>query len=137
MDRGTTETVVLHVDDDATSRKFVQQVLGLRGGVRLVEAATGSEGVAAAREHEPELILLDFHLPDLNGDEVLRELRRDQRTSSIRVVFLSAAARPDQLAGLLADGDGYLRKPVDVQALLACVDDAVTRTRAVEDQRVS
>jgi CheY-like chemotaxis protein len=130
MDAVHCETVVLHVDDDATSRTFVQQVMKRHGGVRLVQAATGRAGVAAAREHEPELILLDFHLPDLNGDEVLRELRQDPKTSSIRIVFLTAAARPDELQKLLADGDGYLRKPVEVEALLAHVDEVVVSVAA-------
>jgi CheY-like chemotaxis protein len=130
MDAGACQTVVLHVDDDATSRAFVRQVLALRDGVTLVEAASGNEGLVAAREHEPTLILLDFHLPDLNGDEVLRQLRSDPSTSSIAVVFISAAARPADLADVLADGDSYLRKPFEVQALLAYVDACLARAAA-------
>jgi CheY-like chemotaxis protein len=130
MDAGACQTVVLHVDDDATSRAFVRQVLALRDGVTLVEAASGNEGLVAAREHEPALILLDFHLPDVNGDEVLRQLRSDPSTSSTAVVFISAAARPADLADVLADGDGYLRKPFGVEALLAYVDASLAVSHA-------
>ena len=74
------------------------------------------------RQHHPDLILLDLHLPDLHGREVLEQLERDAATATIPVVVLSADATPAQLERLLAAGAaGDLTKPIDVESLLNIV----------------
>jgi CheY-like chemotaxis protein len=80
--------------------------------------------VELAREHRPDLVLLDVHLPDIDGDEVLRRLRADEVTAGVPVVIVSADATPGQVGALLASGAArYLTKPVRVAALLRVLDE--------------
>jgi len=76
-----------------------------------------------AREYRPDLILLDLHLPDLPGDELLYRLRAVPELSDTKVVVVSADATPGRIRRMLDLGvEGYLTKPVDVEALLRLVD---------------
>jgi two-component system cell cycle response regulator DivK len=108
--------LVLVVDDDDRNRKLAQDVL--RGaGLRTIEAASGSAGIALAAEWLPDVILLDLRLPDMDGGVVARVLREEARTAHVPVVALSALRYPDVGARLLAEGfSGYLEKPIDVHA---------------------
>lgn len=84
-------------------------------GLRTLEAATGREAIAIAIAEQPDVILLDLRLPDLDGVDVARELRGDPRTAEIPVVALSALqARGDEEWLLAAGFAGYLEKPIDV-----------------------
>jgi CheY-like chemotaxis protein len=88
----------------------------------------GRLGLELAREHQPALILLDLHLPDITGDEVLRRLRRDPATADIPVVVVSADGTHGQQSRLLNIGaTAYLTKPYDVTQLLGLIDEAVAR----------
>ena len=90
---------------------------------RTIPALQGQLGVELAREHVPDVILLDLHLPDLPGDEVLRRLRADPRTASIPVVVVSADATPASIERLRQAGaDAYLTKPLDVDEFLRAVE---------------
>jgi CheY-like chemotaxis protein len=83
----------------------------------------GSLGLDLAVEHRPDLVLLDLHLPDLGGDEVLARLRADERTKDIPVVILSADATDRTPGPLLEAGaQAYLTKPIGVRQLLEVVD---------------
>ena len=83
-------------------------------------------GLDLTREHHPDLVLLDLHLPDMPGQEVLRRLRADPKTASIPVVVLSADARPSLITQLLDQGArAFLTKPLDVKELLALLDTIV------------
>jgi CheY-like chemotaxis protein len=76
-----------------------------------------------AREHRPQVILLDLHLPDMSGADLLQELRRDDALGQTPVIILSADATPGQIKRLLAAGaQAYLTKPLDVQQLLSVLD---------------
>jgi PAS domain S-box-containing protein len=122
---------VLYIEDNPSNMRVVEQALRHRPGVRLSMAATARLGMELARGHPPDLILLDQHLPDLTGAEVLQALRSDPRTSEIPVVMLSADATRRQIDTLLGAGArAYLTKPVDLRALLALVDEHLTGTRA-------
>ncbi|MPY94530.1 MAG: response regulator [Acidimicrobiia bacterium] len=84
----------------------------------------GRLGLGLAREHRPAVVLLDLHLPDVSGQEVLQRLREDPTTATIPVVILSADATPGQVQRLLASGAAaYLTKPFDVRQLLRVLDD--------------
>ena len=88
----------------------------------------GRLGFDLARQHRPDLILLDQHLPDLNGDAVLGLLRADPRTREIPVIILSADASARQIERLRAAGArDYLTKPLDVRRFLAVIDEALRR----------
>jgi signal transduction histidine kinase len=122
---------ILYVEDNPSNVQLVSRILALRPEINLVVAMQGSLGIDLAREHDPILILLDLHLPDLSGEEVLRRLKRDPRTADTPVVVISAAASPGQRDRLRARGAAdYLSKPFDVKALLALVDETAIEHEA-------
>ena len=114
---------VLYVEDNLSNVKLVERILARRPEVTLIVAMQGRIALELAREHQPSLVLLDLHLPDVSGEEVLRRLRADLRTSATPVVVLSADATPGQLQRLRANGaTDYLTKPFDIPRLLAVID---------------
>ena len=118
--------VVLHIEDNLSNLTLIERVLSQRAGVEVVAAMYGRLGLELAREHHPVLVLLDLHLPDLSGEEVLQRLRDDPATASIPVVIVSADATPGHVRRLLSAGaSAYLTKPIDVRELLRLVDEAV------------
>jgi signal transduction histidine kinase len=114
---------LLYIEDTPTNIRFVEAVLRRRPNVQLIPAMMGRLGLELAREHEPDLILLDLHLPDLSGEDVLARLRQDMHTRQIPVVVLTADATD---AGRTPDvdklADGFVTKPIGVEALLELVD---------------
>ena len=114
---------LLYIEDNAANMQLIEYLLGFRPGVRMLPAMQARLGLDLARQHRPDLIFLDLHLPDMRGDEVLRRLRADSQTREIPVVIISADATPGQIARLKAEGaDEYLTKPLDVHQLLATMD---------------
>ena len=114
---------VLYVEDNLSNVKLVERVAARLPGVELLVAMQGSLAVELAREHRPGLVLLDLHLPDMPGEEVLRRLRSDRRTSATPVVVLSADATPGQIERLKANGaSDYLTKPFEIPRLMAVID---------------
>ena len=110
---------VLYIEDNLSNIKLVQRVIDRLPGVRLLPAMQGRLGLDLARRHHPELILLDLHLPDLHGREVLEQLKSDPATATIPVVIVSADATTAQVSRLKAEGAAeYLTKPIDVETLL-------------------
>jgi signal transduction histidine kinase/ActR/RegA family two-component response regulator/HAMP domain-containing protein len=116
--------LVLYVEDNIPNLKLIQRLLAHRPEVRLLPAMQGRLGLDLARQHRPDLILLDLHLPDIQGDEILNRLQDDPETRHIPVVVISADATPGQVERLLAAGArDYLTKPLNVQKLLSVLDD--------------
>jgi PAS domain S-box-containing protein len=114
---------LLYVEDNLANLDLVETFLLSRPGWRLVPALQGRIGVELAREHRPDLVLLDLHLPDISGEEVLRRLRADARTATIPVVIISADATRDSLERLRGAGaDAYLTKPLDLDEFLATLE---------------
>ncbi|HST59443.1 MAG TPA: PAS domain S-box protein [Longimicrobium sp.] len=114
---------LLYVEDNLANLSLVETFLQLRPGWKLVPALQGRFGVELAREHRPDLVLLDLHLPDISGEEVLRRLRADARTADIPVVVISADATRDSLDRLrIAGADAYLTKPLDLDDFLATLE---------------
>jgi PAS domain S-box-containing protein len=130
VNKPQTETVthekpfsVLYIEDNAENITLLERILGLRRGVRLIIATHGKLGLEMAREHMPDLILLDLHLPDMSGLSILRQLVKEVATASIPVVILSADALPGTRKQLLdAGADCYLTKPLDVKQFLTVLD---------------
>ena len=86
----------------------------------------GRLGLDLAREHHPDLILLDVHLPDISGDEILRRLKAEPPIAGIPVIVISADATAVQVARLLSLGArDYLTKPLDVKKFIAALDEAL------------
>ena len=120
-DHGT--ATLLYVEDNLANLDLVETFLLSRPGWKLVPALQGRIGVELAREHRPDLVLLDLHLPDIPGEEVLRRLRADSRTAGIPVVVISADATRDSLDRLRTAGaDAYLTKPLDLDDFLSTLE---------------
>jgi PAS domain S-box-containing protein len=118
--------VVLHIEDNLSNLTLVERILAQRAGVEVVAAMHGRLGLELAREHRPAIVLLDLHLPDMSGEQVLQRLREDPDTASIPVVIVSADATAGQVQRLLSAGaSSYLTKPIDVRELLRLVDEVV------------
>ncbi len=117
---------ILYVEDNLANLDLVESILYDRPEIDLVPALQGRLGLQLAREHTPDLILLDLHLPDLSGEVVLHELRADERTRHIPVLVISADATTRQVERLRSAGArDYLTKPLDVDHFLAAVDGAL------------
>jgi signal transduction histidine kinase/ActR/RegA family two-component response regulator len=116
--------LVLYVEDNLSNFRLVERLLERRPATRLLSAIQGRRGLELAREQRPALILLDLHLPDLSGEEVLRRLQEDPATREIPVAILTADATPGQADRLLAAGArAHLTKPIEVRRLLALLDE--------------
>jgi hypothetical protein len=127
QDSGVTGTV-LYIEDNISNRRLMERLFARRPGVRLVGAAQGQAGLDLARADRPDLVLLDLHLPDMNGEEVLRRLWEDPHTRAIPVAILSADATPAQAKRLRAAGAmAYLTKPLDVSEVLQLLDDTLAK----------
>jgi two-component system, cell cycle response regulator DivK len=112
---------ILVVEDNEKNMKLFRDVL-LATGYRTLEATTGTEAVALATEHAPDLVLMDIQLPDIDGIEALGRLRTDDRTASLPVLALTAQAMEGDRERFLAAGfDGYVAKPVNLADFLASV----------------
>ena len=117
---------LLYVEDTVANMQLVEGVLERRPSVRLIPAMLGQLGLDLAREYRPDLILLDVHLPDLDGAEVLRQLGTDPTTRDIPVVVLSADATQHRIDNLMAAGArAYLTKPIGVRRLLEVLDEFI------------
>jgi two-component system cell cycle response regulator DivK len=113
---------VLLVEDDALNREALSRILERRG-YELLVAVDGAAGVQLAREGHPDLVLLDLSLPIMDGWEVARRLRSDDRTRGLPVIALSAhALRGDRETALAAGADEFEPKPVDVARLVGKMD---------------
>jgi PAS domain S-box-containing protein len=122
--------LILYVEDNLANLNLVETIVRTRPSWRIVPAMQGRTGLELAREHAPDVILLDLHLPDVPGDAVLRELRADPRTSRTPVVVITADATPRTADALRAQGaDAFLTKPLDVSAFLRTVEQAIARRR--------
>jgi PAS domain S-box-containing protein len=118
---------VLYVEDNRSNVRLLERLLARRPGVRLDTASTGQTALEFVQHARPDLILLDLHLPDMSGEEVLRRIWSDRATRSIPIAVLSADASPRQQQRLLAAGAiAYLTKPLDVAALLRLIDERLS-----------
>jgi CheY-like chemotaxis protein len=121
---------VLYIEDNAANLRLVRDVLGGRPQVQLATATEGLTGLDVARRSAPDLILLDVHLPDIGGDEVLARLKADPATAAIPVIVISADAGAGHERRFVGAGaDAYLTKPLDVDRFLATVRDALAVVR--------
>jgi CheY-like chemotaxis protein len=112
-------TKVLIADDKATSRELIRTVLETLG-YEIIEAADGLEAVRFARERRPDLIVLDLHMPGLDGFGVLSELRSDADFARTPIMALTASAmQGDRERALTAGFSSYVSKPIPLIALRA------------------
>ncbi len=122
---------VLVADDDEDILQLVSFRLE-RAGYTVVTAADGQQALAAARQHQPDLAVLDVMMPGLNGYEVTRQLRADPATAAIPVILLTARVQEaDVSRGFEAGADDYLRKPFSPQELRSRVQAILARRSSI------
>jgi|RhiMetdeSRZDD1v2_1073273.scaffolds.fasta_scaffold31796_3 PAS domain S-box-containing protein len=117
---------ILYVEDNPANFRLVERIFESHPAVTLIGARDGRTGVTLAAEHRPDLVLLDLHLPDVHGAEVLARLKRDARTRVTPVIVLTADATSSRTEMMLRSGaHAYLTKPLDVSGLLRVVAEAL------------
>lgn len=113
---------VLLIEDNVSNVKLIQALLSRLSGVDLQSTMHGSVGLDLIRNDRPDLVLLDLHLPDMSGIDVLRRLKADERTADIPVVVTSADAIENRIGEVLELGaDEYLTKPLDMPRFMEVV----------------
>ena len=109
-----TSALILIVEDDEKNMKLMRHLLQFKG-YRTPEAMTARDGIAAAKAHHPDLILMDIQLPDMNGMDALRELRADPATAGIKAMAVSASVMAEDPSRILTAGsDGFQGKPIRI-----------------------
>jgi PAS domain S-box-containing protein len=117
---------ILYIEDNEQSRTLMERITAAHGGLELTTASTAGEGLATARATSPDAILLDLHLPDGSGDDVMASLQEDPSTRGTPVIVLTADATPKRRARLTESGAvAYLTKPVDLSELFAALEVAL------------
>ncbi len=130
--------VVLYVEDNLANVNLVEAIMERLPGVKLITAMQGRIALSLAKEHQPDLVLLDLHLPDIHGAEVLRRLKAEPATRHIPVVVISADAMPSKAEELRDLGArDYLTKPIDVKEFLKVVEEhlGAPNSGALKDTR--
>jgi two-component system KDP operon response regulator KdpE len=121
--------LVLIIEDELAIRRFLKPSLESHH-FKVVEAVTGTEGLALASSHKPDVVLLDLGLPDMDGLEVIRRLRE---WSEVQIIVLTARGKEkDKVAGLDAGADDYLTKPFDMGELIARVKVALRHAQRLK-----
>jgi CheY-like chemotaxis protein len=116
--------VALCLEDNPSNLQLIERILSIHTEFRLLTAVNGEDGLRAAMQHRPNVILLDVHLPDIDGEEVLRRLKTEAGTAAIPVIVVSADATLRQEARLREAGaNAYLTKPLDVPKFLSTIEE--------------
>jgi PAS domain S-box-containing protein len=117
---------LLYVEDNPANLELVEQLVARRPDLRLLTAADGALGIEFARAYQPEMILMDIHLPGISGIEAMKILHADPATAHIPIVALSANAVPRDIEkGLRAGFFSYLTKPIKVPEFMQALDEAL------------
>ena len=115
--------IVLYIEDSSTNRQLLRCIIDLRPDLTLLEAEDGTQGLEMVRHHRPDLILLDIHLPDMDGFTVFKHLQKNPDTAHIPVVAMSGSAAPaDIQRGLTAGFKKFLSKPINIRELYNTFD---------------
>jgi signal transduction histidine kinase/CheY-like chemotaxis protein len=126
---GSGRRTLLLVEDNLTNLRLVEAMLRRRPEISVLPAMLGQLALDLASEHRPDIVVLDLHLPDLSGREVLNRLQSDPRTRHIPVVIASADASPGRVRQLREEGAfDYVTKPLDVHRFLEVVDAALEQS---------
>ena len=134
---GAALRTLLYVEDNRANMQLVQQLIARRPDMRLLSAGDGTHGIALARIHQPDVILMDINLPGISGTQALKILREDPVTAHIPVLAISANAMPrDIQKGLEAGFFRYITKPIKVNEFMAALDMALAFAETGSDSAV-
>lgn len=121
---------VLVADDKETSRELIRTVLE-SSGHSVTEASDGIEALHSAQQLQPDLVILDLHMPRLDGFGVLAELRRNEKFASTPIMALTASAmHSDRERAIIAGFDSYVSKPIPLPMLREEVERLLSRGRS-------
>ena len=124
-------STILIVEDNEKNMKLVRDILQHAGHATL-EAATGREGLRLAVEQRPDLVLMDIQLPDIDGIDVLREIRRQAALDAVPVLAVSASVMPDEQQKIVSSGfDAFITKPINLKAFQETVERFLEKGRAL------
>ena len=119
------QELILIVEDNEKNLKLVRDLLQFNG-YQTIEAMTAEEGIEIARAHHPALILMDIHLPGMDGITALQHLRADPLTKEIPVVAVTASVMTNERKKILEAGfEGYQRKPIKIKEFIEAVRSAL------------
>jgi len=122
--------IILIVEDNELNLKLLKDILDFRG-YSTVFTGLGAAAFDLARQHHPDLILLDIQLPDVSGIEVARRLKADEQTRAIPIIAVTAFAMPGERTEILDSGcDDYISKPLNIREFLALVERYTDETTA-------
>jgi CheY-like chemotaxis protein len=117
---------LVYIEDQELNLRLVQRILTHRKGYELITVMEGRKALNVVREKKPDIILLDLNLPDMDGDQVLRDIKADPSLAGTPVIMVSADAMGERIQELLSLGaDGYLTKPYKLQEFFAVIDAAL------------
>ena len=120
--------LILLVEDNEKNRKLAHDVL-VHQGYRVTDAESAEEALRLVREAPPSLVLMDIHLPGMDGIAALQQLRADPSTRTIPVMAVTASAMTHDRAKIIAAGfDGYQSKPISVKPFLTAVRELLDRS---------
>lgn len=118
---------VLVVEDNEMNMQLVEYLLE-EGGYEILKATSGEEAIKLTSEKLPDLILMDIHLPGMDGLSVVRQMKDNDRTQQIPILALTAhAMRGDRDRFLQAGCDGYISKPIDVKTFVPSIEKYISR----------
>ncbi|HEY6438046.1 MAG TPA: response regulator, partial [Ignavibacteriaceae bacterium] len=127
------KTIVLIVEDNPDVRDYIED--GLKEIYHVEEAANGEQGLRKAQKYIPDLIVSDVMMPKMDGYEMTRKLRQDEKTSHIPIILLTAKSdRDSKLEGLGLGADAYLTKPFDTQELLVRIKNLIDIRRRLQEK---
>ena len=123
---------VLYIEDNSANLELIKQLIARRPDLHLRCAPDGERGIASARIHQPEVILMDINLPGMSGIEAMKILRDDLAMAHIPIIALSANAMPhDVKKGMEAGFFNYVTKPIDVKQFMVALDAALSFSQMV------
>jgi two-component system cell cycle response regulator DivK len=118
--------LILIVEDNEKNRKLARDLLQFKG-YRTIEAETGEDGVTLAMQHKPDLIVMDYQLPGIDGVEAFRRIRGDASTAHIPIMAVTASAMPEEAKKMKEAGfDGFQTKPINVKEFVQAVADVLS-----------
>lgn len=116
---------ILVIDDSEVDMKVACAAIE-RGGYSTLKAFDGKTGLSMIKEHLPDLVILDYNLPDFKGPDICKTLKIDATTGRIPVLFLTSMDSPGSIIDCYEQGgENYLAKPIDVKFLLKQIDEAL------------